>query len=165
MVNKIDKKTPTGKITYTKKGNKVIATLKTDEPCTILNNKGQNTYTFTKNGQFTFVVVDSAGNRAEIKATVNSLNKPANNKPNNSAGTGKPNNKPSSKPSKPNKPNTNNTKPVENTENKKPVENTENKKPVNMETSASQGILPAFLGLMGSLTCLGSIHLLKDRKK
>lgn len=159
VVNKIDKKTPTGKITYTKKGNKVIATLKTDEPCTILNNKGQNTYTFTKNGQFTFVVVDSAGNRAEIKATVNSLNKPANNKPNNSAGTGKPNNKPSSKPSKPNKPN----KP--NTNNTKPVENTENKKPVNMETSASQGILPAFLGLMGSLTCLGSIHLFKDRKK
>jgi len=54
----------------------VIATIQFNkENVTITNNSGKNTYTFTKNGEFTFEFVDEAGNRGSAKAIVNWINK------------------------------------------------------------------------------------------
>ena len=73
-VNWIDKKAPSGTISYSTtnptKGN-VIATLVTDERVTITNNNGSNVYTFTENGEFTFEFIDEAGNKGSVKAVVN----------------------------------------------------------------------------------------------
>ena len=72
-VNWIDKVAPIGTITYDVKesteGN-VIATLETSEEVTILNNNGNNKYTFTHNGEFTFEFIDKAGNKGLAIAKV-----------------------------------------------------------------------------------------------
>ena len=54
----------------------VIATLKPSEEVTITNNNGSDTYTFTKNGEFTFEFVDRAGNTGEATVTVDWISKP-----------------------------------------------------------------------------------------
>jgi len=54
----------------------VIATLKPSEEVTITNNNGSDTYTFTKNGEFTFEFVDRAGNAGEATVTVDWISKP-----------------------------------------------------------------------------------------
>lgn len=53
----------------------VIATLVPSEEVTITNNNASNTYTFTKNGSFTFEFVDHAGNRGSATANVNWISK------------------------------------------------------------------------------------------
>ncbi len=74
IVNWIDKIAPRASVSYditeNTNGN-VIATLgNASEEITITNNDGNNTYTFTKNGEFTFEFVDKAGNTGTAKATV-----------------------------------------------------------------------------------------------
>ena len=73
-VDWIDKVAPTAQIEYntTKPTNKqVIAKLvKASEPITITNNKGKDTYTFTKNGEFKFEFVDKVGNKGSVTAKV-----------------------------------------------------------------------------------------------
>lgn len=46
-------------------------------PYTILNNGGSDSYTFEKNGEFTFVYVDGMGNRGFAKAAVSTIDKEA----------------------------------------------------------------------------------------
>ena len=81
IVNWIDKEAPTAAVSYdiTDKTNKeVIATLgNASEEITIINNDGKDTYTFTKNGNFTFEFVDKAGNKGIAKAEVTWIDKVA----------------------------------------------------------------------------------------
>lgn len=66
-------KAPTGTITYSTTSEtteSVIATLKVDEGIKITNNNGKNTYTFTKNDEFTFEFEDSDGNKGSATAKV-----------------------------------------------------------------------------------------------
>ncbi len=73
VVNNIDKDAPIGTIIYSTKDitdDKVIVTLETNEPVTIINNNGLNTYTFTENGEFTFEFVDKSGNHGAATANV-----------------------------------------------------------------------------------------------
>ena len=44
--------------------------VKASEPITIINNQGKDTYTFTKNGEFTFEFVDQIGNKGTATAKV-----------------------------------------------------------------------------------------------
>ncbi len=71
----IDKEAPTASIQYdvTSKGpGPVVATLVPNgEEITIVNNNGQETYTFTKNGTFEFIYQDAAGNKNKTVASVN----------------------------------------------------------------------------------------------
>ncbi|MDE6292765.1 MAG: NPCBM/NEW2 domain-containing protein, partial [Bacilli bacterium] len=74
VVDWIDKTAPTAKIKYSTTKptqNEVDATL-TDlsEEVTIVNNSGQDTYTFSANGSFTFEIQDKAGNTSKIEAKV-----------------------------------------------------------------------------------------------
>ncbi|MCI8309161.1 MAG: hypothetical protein HFJ57_07585 [Clostridia bacterium] len=78
-VDWIDKKTPNGRISYniTKPTNQLVeATISFDkENVTITNNKGKNTYTFNKNGEFTFEFIDEAGNTGSALAKVTWIDK------------------------------------------------------------------------------------------
>jgi len=79
-VDWIDTEEPTAEFKYstTKWTNKnVVATLKPSEEVTILNNNGKNTYTFTKNGEFTFEFVDRVGNKGTATAKVNWIDRKA----------------------------------------------------------------------------------------
>ncbi|MCH5190784.1 MAG: discoidin domain-containing protein [Oscillospiraceae bacterium] len=70
----IDKDPPKATVEYSTKdptSGSVIATLKCEEPITITNNDGRDTYTFSTNGSFTFKYKDAAGNEAETEASVN----------------------------------------------------------------------------------------------
>ncbi|MCH5184415.1 MAG: discoidin domain-containing protein, partial [Oscillospiraceae bacterium] len=75
-VNWIDKEPPKATVVYStldETAGSVVATLKnlnSDDPITITNNGGSDTYTFTKNGSFLFTYEDAAGNKAETKAVV-----------------------------------------------------------------------------------------------
>ncbi len=72
-VNFIDTTVPTATIQYStvdKTSSPVSATLIPSEKVTILNNGGSATYTFTKNGKFTFQFQDEAGNLGEAEAVV-----------------------------------------------------------------------------------------------
>lgn len=73
-VDWIDKELPTATIEYStqeKTKDPVVATLvNPSKEITIVNNNGSNTYTFTKNGTFQFVIEDEVGNRNEIVAEV-----------------------------------------------------------------------------------------------
>lgn len=88
----IDRVKPTGQLTY-KSGNSVwyqndeevwvkddvtvmITTSdNSSQPVEILTDGGLATYTFTKNGQYTYMIQDAAGNIGEIIATVSKLDK------------------------------------------------------------------------------------------
>ena len=74
-VNWIDKVAPTASIKYTEKENgNVIATLVGEsEEIIILNNSSNRDYTFTKNGEFTFLFEDLAGNTGRATAKVDSI--------------------------------------------------------------------------------------------
>jgi len=77
-VDWIDKDAPVGTILYSTKdltSEDVIVTLETNEPVTILNNEGSNTYIFTENGEFTFEFVDRAGNKGVAVAKVTWISK------------------------------------------------------------------------------------------
>lgn len=94
-VNWIDKTPPKATIEYNSKGginDPVTATLRPAEDVTIINNNGENTYTFTENGTFTFEFTDKVGNKGTAVAKVDWIGKEVI----------KP--KPDTKPSKPTKP-------------------------------------------------------------
>ncbi|MCI8777983.1 MAG: hypothetical protein HFI87_02400 [Bacilli bacterium] len=78
-VDWIDKNPPTASINYSTKEetDKVIVTLINEsEPIKILNNNANREYTFTKNGTFTFEIMDLAGNTNKVVATVDWIKKP-----------------------------------------------------------------------------------------
>ncbi len=71
----IDKTAPTANVAYSTKDGKVIATLMGEsEKIIVTNNGGNRTYTFEKNGTFTFTFVDAAGNQGRSVANVTSIN-------------------------------------------------------------------------------------------
>jgi len=75
-VNWIDKTPPAGSLEYSnmQMTNKtVMVTLNTEADAVILNNGGAAARTFYTNGEFTFRVVDKAGNEAGIKAVVGNI--------------------------------------------------------------------------------------------
>ena len=97
----IDTEAPTATIEYStteSTENPVVVTLKSDEEVTIINNDGQNTYTFTENGEFTFEFVDKNGNVGSVTAKVNWIEKKQDNLPeDNTDITTNPNEKPDNK--------------------------------------------------------------------
>ena len=73
-VDWIDRTAPTAEIRYEVVDGRVIATLvNNSEDIIILNNNGSNSYTFDRNGQFTFTIQDLAGNIAEITASTDQV--------------------------------------------------------------------------------------------
>lgn len=81
-VHGIDKEAPAGSLTYStlQWTNRDVtadltATDNSGEPVRILNNGGSPRYVFTDNGEFTFQLEDAAGNRNEVKAVVNRIDK------------------------------------------------------------------------------------------
>lgn len=74
IVNNIDKVAPKAEITYSTKDkteDEVVVTLTNEsEPITIVNNDGNNTYTFKENGTFEFIFRDKAGNESKIEVIV-----------------------------------------------------------------------------------------------
>ncbi len=69
----IDKEKPTATIEYSttkETTGEVDAKIIPSEKITITNNNGQENYTFTKNGEFTFKFVDEAGNEGTVTAKV-----------------------------------------------------------------------------------------------
>lgn len=79
IVSNIDKKVPNATITYSTEeptNKDVKATITFDkENVKITNNEGNNTYTFTKNGEFTFEFEDEAGNKSTVKTKVDWITK------------------------------------------------------------------------------------------
>lgn len=78
-VDWIDTEVPTAEFEFNTihlTDGEVIATLKPSEEVTVTNNGGNDTYTFTKNGSFTFEFVDMAGNAGEATVTVDWISKP-----------------------------------------------------------------------------------------
>ena len=72
-VNYIDKEAPVASINYTENNDgSITATLQLTDAgtTTITNNDGSNTYTFTKNGEFTFEFEDDLGNKGTSTAKV-----------------------------------------------------------------------------------------------
>lgn len=87
-VDWIDKTAPTAKVKYTTKENgEVVATLVNESEKIIITNNGfSRERIFSKNGEFTFVFEDEAGNIGRVTAKVDSIkdkkpNNPNNNKP------------------------------------------------------------------------------------
>lgn len=69
-----DNTPPTATIEYTEQETTIIATIKFTEPdVTIINNNGSASYTFVRNGAFTFKFQDKLGNTSEKTATVDKL--------------------------------------------------------------------------------------------
>ena len=69
----VDMAAPTATIQYstiTPTPGNVVATLESSEPITVTNNEGQLSYTFDRNGSFTFEFVDPAGRTGSATATV-----------------------------------------------------------------------------------------------
>ena len=75
----IDKTLPTAEIQYSTteptNGDVVAKLVNASEPITITNNNGSDTYTFTKNGEFTFEFVDKVGNKGTATANVTWIDK------------------------------------------------------------------------------------------
>ena len=75
----IDKASPKATLNYniTGKTNKdVTVQIKFDKTnVKVLNNNGKTSYTFTKNGEFTFEYIDEAGNHGSITARVDWISK------------------------------------------------------------------------------------------
>lgn len=69
---------PTGSIDYDitePTGGIVKATLTIDDGLILLNNNGDKTYEFNRNGEFEFIFADAAGNMGRAKAVVNNIDK------------------------------------------------------------------------------------------
>ena len=76
----IDTEIPQANITYdivTPTNKNVTATLNFNEKVIVTNNNGSNSYTFTKNGEFTFEFMDEAGNRNSVNVRVDWIDKEA----------------------------------------------------------------------------------------
>ena len=78
-VNNIDTTIPLAAVKYdiltTTNKNVVVTLVDATEDITIINNNGSNTYTFTENGEFTFMFKDEAGNVGYAKAVVTWIDK------------------------------------------------------------------------------------------
>lgn len=77
-VTNIDKTTPTATVTYTATdptNQNVVATIHPSEPVVITNNRGSNQYLFNENGEFTYEMVDAAGNKGSITSKVSNIDK------------------------------------------------------------------------------------------
>ena len=81
----IDKVAPTAKVKYTTKENgEVVATLVNESEKIIITNNGfSRERNFKKNGEFTFIFEDEAGNEGRVTAKVTSIKEEKPNKPNN----------------------------------------------------------------------------------
>lgn len=76
-INSIDRAAPIVNISYsteTETKDNVIATVSSADEIQVLNNGGRTQYIFQKNGKFTFIVSDLAGNIVEADAEVNWIN-------------------------------------------------------------------------------------------
>ena len=76
----LDRTAPTGEITYDitapTTGNVTANLTMTDNyNVALLNNKQVNSYVFTRNGEFEFILTDKAGNKTRLKAAVNNIDK------------------------------------------------------------------------------------------
>ncbi|MCQ1530301.1 DUF5011 domain-containing protein [Lutispora saccharofermentans] len=76
----LDRTAPTGEVAYDITGptaGSVIASLTMNDNynAALLNNDGISSYVFNRNGEFEFVIADSAGNKAHIKAVVNNIDR------------------------------------------------------------------------------------------
>ncbi|MCP8967666.1 beta strand repeat-containing protein [Ectobacillus ponti] len=79
-VANIDKIVPTATVDYSKTtptNEDVVATITPSEAVTVTNNGGSTSHIFTDNGSFTFEFVDKAGNKGEMTAQVNNIDKVA----------------------------------------------------------------------------------------
>jgi len=78
-VDWIDKIAPTANIKYSNlqltNQDVVVSLTDMSEEIQIINNDGKDTYTFSENGEFIFEFVDKAGNKGNIKAVVNWIDK------------------------------------------------------------------------------------------
>ncbi|MCM1988490.1 immunoglobulin-like domain-containing protein [Oceanirhabdus seepicola] len=75
-VSNIDKRAPIITVSYSTKEltkEAVKVTISGDEELNILNNNGSNSFSFTKNGYYGFVVEDLAGNRVRTNAQVKNI--------------------------------------------------------------------------------------------
>ncbi len=74
----IDTEVPVGSLEYdilTETNKDVTVTLSANEDIKVLNNNGSNKYTFTENGEFTFIFEDLAGNQSSMTAKVSWIDK------------------------------------------------------------------------------------------
>jgi DNA/RNA endonuclease YhcR with UshA esterase domain/endonuclease YncB( thermonuclease family) len=77
-VANIDKVAPTATVAYSTTASTnqdVTATITPSEAVTLTNNDGSTSYTFSENGSFTFEFIDAAGNKGNVTATVNNIDK------------------------------------------------------------------------------------------
>ncbi|MBN2222236.1 MAG: Ig-like domain repeat protein, partial [Vallitaleaceae bacterium] len=80
IIEGIDKTPPLLSLQYSTQEitkDSVLVTLESDKEILISNNQGQKTRWFTENGSFTFMASDLAGNKVEITAHVNHIDKKA----------------------------------------------------------------------------------------
>jgi len=78
VVSRIDKTPPVVEVQYsitTITNTDVMATVSANEPISVINNGGSNRYYFTENGEFTFGVMDRAGNIVYVTASVDWIDK------------------------------------------------------------------------------------------
>ncbi len=80
-VDWIDKDAPSARVYYSTTwvtNENVVATLTdfTETGIIIKNNNGSNMYTFSHNGEFTFILEDQSGNKWSVRAYVDWINKP-----------------------------------------------------------------------------------------
>ena len=76
-VSNIDKSNPTATVAYditAPTNTDVVATVTPSETVTY-QSSGENSHTFTSNGNFTFVFTDNAGNQDSVVATVSNIDK------------------------------------------------------------------------------------------
>ncbi|MEA4962550.1 DUF5011 domain-containing protein [Lutispora sp.] len=77
----LDRTAPTGEVTYDNiteptAGNVTASlTMNDNYNVTLLNNDGISSYVFNRNGEFEFVLMDDAGNKARIKAVADNIDK------------------------------------------------------------------------------------------
>lgn len=73
VVQRIDRTPPQAEVFYsttTPTNAAVQVTISPDKQVTVLNNEGRTFYNFTDNGQFTFMIVDRAGNMTHVHTEV-----------------------------------------------------------------------------------------------
>ncbi|MFA5522936.1 MAG: immunoglobulin-like domain-containing protein [Tissierellales bacterium] len=78
VIDNIDREAPIGEVEYTPDTwtkEKVIAKVQANEQIKVLNNNGNTEYSFYDNGTFTFMIEDKAGNRSQILAEVDWIDK------------------------------------------------------------------------------------------
>ena len=80
-INNIDKTAPTYEIEYTTNEDGSVTATITLSDGQVTNNNGNSTYTFTKNGEFTFEFEDAVGNKGTAVAKVTSIVKQEDPKP------------------------------------------------------------------------------------